>query len=202
MRHVHRWSNKPGTNLSILVCTASHRTELAPCSNVDSTNEQRHTLRTCSCAAQTRSDRCRPIKVSIILCVLSVDIFFSFSVASVAKGRICLPKNHLETLMASFEMVGISGEKTDSVIIVVLIFVSLFTNAKISGIFQSFPPKSKKRCLYQYLNFFDTANKFFFLFLHFRTFRKILIISNLNFYYLTYLLWKKVAEVLKKGKSF
>ncbi len=90
-----------------------------------------------------------------------MDSFFAISVAPVVKGRICLPKNHLETLMASFEMLGISAEKTDSVIIVVLIIVSLFTNAKISGIFQSFPSKFKKRCLYQYLNFFDIVNKLF-----------------------------------------
>ncbi len=54
----------------VQVHTASHSTKLAPC--------------ICSCVVQTRSDCCRFIKVSIILCVLSVDSFFAISVASVA----------------------------------------------------------------------------------------------------------------------
>ncbi len=78
---------KPGTHSSMLKSaphhTTPHHTKLAPCARVDRKNEQRHTLQTGSCTAQTRSDLCHSIKVSIILCVLSVDSFFASFVASV-----------------------------------------------------------------------------------------------------------------------
>ncbi len=45
-------------------------------------------LQTCSCAARIRSDHCRSIRVSIILCLLSVDSFFAVSVASAVNGSI------------------------------------------------------------------------------------------------------------------
>ncbi len=66
------------------VCIALQGTELPRHASVNSTNNLRHTLWTCSCAARTRSDHCQSVKVSIILlCVLSVDSFFTVSVALV-----------------------------------------------------------------------------------------------------------------------
>ncbi len=52
--------------------------------SVNSINDLRLTPQTCSCTGQNRSDHCRSIKVSIILCMLSVDSFFAISIALVA----------------------------------------------------------------------------------------------------------------------
>ncbi len=70
------------------LCMATHHTKLPRCTSVDSTNNPRHMLQTCSCTAHTRSDHCWSIKISIILCVLSVDSFFAVYVVLVANRRI------------------------------------------------------------------------------------------------------------------
>ncbi len=70
------------------VHTASHCTELSQCTSVDSTNNLRYTLRTCSCVACTQSDRCRSLKVSINFCMLSVDRFLAISIVAVVNRRV------------------------------------------------------------------------------------------------------------------
>ncbi len=65
-----------------------HHIELLRCASVDSMNDLRHMLQTCSCIAQSRSDHCWSIKMSIILCILSVDNSFAVSVASAANRHI------------------------------------------------------------------------------------------------------------------
>ncbi len=73
---------KPGTRLSTHRSAPHHNTpNCLSLASVDSKNDLRHTLWTCSCAVQTRSDCCQSIKVSIILCMISVDSFFTISVA-------------------------------------------------------------------------------------------------------------------------
>ncbi len=70
------------------VCITLYHTKLPQRVSVDSTNKQKHALQTYLRGAQTRSNHCRSIKVSIILCVISVDTFFAISVASVMDGCI------------------------------------------------------------------------------------------------------------------
>ncbi len=63
-------------------------------------------LWTCSCTVQTQSDHCQSIKVSIILCVLSLDNFFAISLASAVDGifyvtlnKILLSSMHITSAM-------------------------------------------------------------------------------------------------------
>ncbi len=67
-----------------------HHIILPQCASVDSANNLKHTLRTCSCTVRPWSDGCWSIKVSIVLCMLSVDTFFVVSIATVVYRRICL----------------------------------------------------------------------------------------------------------------
>ncbi len=86
--HLHTHSGfdmKPRTHLSMLKSTAHRIGSMCQCGQHKQAEPYALNMLMC---CQTQSDRCQSIKVSIILCVLSVDSFFAISVASATDKRI------------------------------------------------------------------------------------------------------------------